>query len=126
MTSLRPNTSERPAGPGVIAAFAAIYLFWGGTFLAIRYAVAEVPPLLTIAIRCLGGAVLLYAWLVWRAFMIGRSLSMASRMRRSAIMRNLSSCSLTESMPAASPGFGRPGASLLHYTSKRPSLPART
>lgn len=47
----------------LIAAFAAIYIFWGGTFLAIRYAVAEVPPLLTIAIRCLGGAAILYAWL---------------------------------------------------------------
>jgi drug/metabolite transporter (DMT)-like permease len=47
-------------------AFAAIYLFWGGTFLAIRYAVMEVPPLLTIAIRCIGGAVVLYAWLIWR------------------------------------------------------------
>ncbi len=46
----------------LIAAFAAIYVFWGGTFLAIRYAVAEVPPLLTIAIRCLGGAAILYAW----------------------------------------------------------------
>ena len=66
MTPLRPNTSKRPAGAGVVVAFAAIYLFWGGTFLAIRYAVAEVPPLLTIAVRCLGGAVLLYAWLVWR------------------------------------------------------------
>jgi drug/metabolite transporter (DMT)-like permease len=50
----------------VIAAFAAIYLFWGCTFLAIRYAVAEVPPLLTIAFRCIGGALLLYAWLLWR------------------------------------------------------------
>ena len=50
----------------LIAAFAAIYVFWGGTFLAIRYAVAEVPPLLTIAIRCLGGAALLYAWLAGR------------------------------------------------------------
>jgi drug/metabolite transporter (DMT)-like permease len=47
----------------VAAAFAAIYLLWGGTFLAIRYAVADVPPLLTIAIRCLGGAALLFAWL---------------------------------------------------------------
>lgn len=50
----------------LIAAFAAIYLFWGGTFLAIRYAVAEVPPLLTIAIRCGGGALILYAWLALR------------------------------------------------------------
>jgi drug/metabolite transporter (DMT)-like permease len=47
----------------IIAAFAAIYLFWGATFLAIRYAVAEVPPLLTITIRCLGGALVLYLWL---------------------------------------------------------------
>jgi hypothetical protein len=39
----------------VAAAFAAIYLFWGGTFLAIRYAVADIPPLLTIAVRCMGG-----------------------------------------------------------------------
>jgi drug/metabolite transporter (DMT)-like permease len=50
----------------IIAAFAAIYLFWGCTFLAIRYAVEEVPPLLTIAFRCIGGALLLYAWLKWR------------------------------------------------------------
>ena len=57
-----------PAGSrlGVAAAFAAIYLFWGGTFLAIRYAVADVPPLLTIAVRCTGGAALLYTWLLWR------------------------------------------------------------
>lgn len=50
----------------LIAAFAAVYLFWGGTFLAIRYAVAEVPPLLTIAIRCAGGALILYTWLALR------------------------------------------------------------
>lgn len=49
-----------------IAAFAAVYLFWGGTFLAIRYAVAEVPPLLTIAIRCAGGALILFVWLAVR------------------------------------------------------------
>jgi drug/metabolite transporter (DMT)-like permease len=55
-----------PPKPQLAAAFAAIYLFWGGTFLALRYAVAEVPPLLTIAIRCVGGAALLYAWLAAR------------------------------------------------------------
>jgi drug/metabolite transporter (DMT)-like permease len=48
------------------AAFGAVYLFWGATFLAIRYAVADVPPLLTIAIRCAGGAAILYAWVHWR------------------------------------------------------------
>jgi drug/metabolite transporter (DMT)-like permease len=50
----------------LIAAFAAIYVFWGGTFLAIRYAVAEVPPLLTIGIRCAGGAAILFLWLAAR------------------------------------------------------------
>jgi drug/metabolite transporter (DMT)-like permease len=62
--SPRPDAS--PATAGIIAAFAAIYVFWGGTFLAIRYAVMEVPPLLTIAIRCVGGAIILYGCLVWR------------------------------------------------------------
>jgi drug/metabolite transporter (DMT)-like permease len=50
----------------LIAAFAAVYVFWGGTFLAIRYAVVEVPPLLTIGIRCAGGAAILYLWLAAR------------------------------------------------------------
>jgi drug/metabolite transporter (DMT)-like permease len=64
----RPSPrAEQPASRiGLLAAFAAIYLFWGGTFLAIRYAVLEVPPLLTIALRCLGGALLIFAWLCWR------------------------------------------------------------
>jgi len=44
-------------------AFAAIYVFWSASFLAIRWMVAEVPPLLAMAIRCAGGAALLIAWL---------------------------------------------------------------
>ena len=46
----------------LVAAFAAVYVFWGATFLAIRWAVAELPPLLVMAIRCAGGALLLGAW----------------------------------------------------------------
>ena len=65
--SLTRHSSPRAEAPAprwaVIGAFAIIYLFWGGTFLALRYAVAEVPPLLTIATRCIGGALVLYAWL---------------------------------------------------------------
>jgi len=48
----------------VVAAFAAIYLFWGGTFLAIRYAVADIPPLLMMAVRCGAGAAILVLALV--------------------------------------------------------------
>jgi drug/metabolite transporter (DMT)-like permease len=57
------NASHRTR---LIGAFAAIYVMWGGTFLAIRYAVADVPPLMTMVLRCAGGAALLFAWLAWR------------------------------------------------------------
>ena len=50
----------------LLAAFAAIYFFWGATFLAVRYAVLVVPPLLIIVFRCAGGALLLFAWLASR------------------------------------------------------------
>jgi drug/metabolite transporter (DMT)-like permease len=59
-----------PARAALIAAFAAIYLFWSATFLAIRYAVAEIPPLLTIAIRCAGGAAVLLVWLAARGALV--------------------------------------------------------
>jgi drug/metabolite transporter (DMT)-like permease len=54
----------------IAGAFAAIYLMWGGTFLAIRYAVADVPPLMTMVLRCAGGAAVLFAWLAWRGHLV--------------------------------------------------------
>lgn len=70
MTATTTATEQAPSQSvprlQMVAAFAAIYLFWGGTFLAIRYAVAEVPPLLTIGIRCAGGTLILFVWLAAR------------------------------------------------------------
>jgi drug/metabolite transporter (DMT)-like permease len=45
-------------------AFAAIYLVWGSTYLAIRYAVESIPPLVTAGIRhsVAGGILLAWAW----------------------------------------------------------------
>lgn len=57
---------RHPPRVALLAAFAAVYLFWGATFLAVRYAVLVVPPMLIIAIRCTGGALILGAWLAWR------------------------------------------------------------
>ena len=74
MTAHQSPPADASPRLGLVAAFAAIYLFWGATFLAIRYAVAEVPPLLTIAVRCLGGAAVLFLWLLIR-----RGLQPASR-----------------------------------------------
>jgi hypothetical protein len=49
-------------------AFVAIYVIWGSTYLAIRYAVETIPPLVTAGIRhsIAGGIMLAWAW--WRGF----------------------------------------------------------
>lgn len=47
-------------------AFAAIYLIWGSTYLAIRYAVEAIPPLLMMGIRHFTAGAILYGWLRWR------------------------------------------------------------
>ena len=59
-------SQHSPNRAALLAAFAAVYLFWGATFLAVRYAVLVVPPMLIIVIRCTGGALILGSWLAWR------------------------------------------------------------
>jgi drug/metabolite transporter (DMT)-like permease len=49
--------------PRTLLAFAAIYLLWGGTFLAIRVAVVEIPPFFTAGVRFLTAGALLYAFM---------------------------------------------------------------
>lgn len=48
--------------PALVAAFAALYLCWGSTYLAIRWAVEELPPFLMAGSRFLVAGGLLYAW----------------------------------------------------------------
>lgn len=48
------------------AAFLAIYLIWGSTYLAIRLAVATLPPFLMAGTRFLTAGLLLFAWLGMR------------------------------------------------------------
>jgi len=55
-----------PTAAGLIAAFAAIYLIWGSTYLAIRYAVETFPPLLMMGVRHLTAGAVLYGWSRWR------------------------------------------------------------
>ena len=45
----------------LVAAFAAVYVIWGSTYLAIAWAVATIPPLTMIAARCLLAGGVLYA-----------------------------------------------------------------
>jgi drug/metabolite transporter (DMT)-like permease len=64
-----------------ILAFASIFIIWGSTYLAIRYAVAEIPPFLTAGIRHLTAGSLLFAW----AWLKGRRAS-AVEWRHSAVV----------------------------------------
>ncbi len=50
----------------VYTAFAAVYLIWGSTYLAIGKTVAEVPPVFLVTVRGLLAGTVLYAWARWR------------------------------------------------------------
>ncbi|NIO29762.1 MAG: EamA family transporter [Candidatus Latescibacteria bacterium] len=61
MTSQRAE-GDPPKAVLVLLAFAAIYFLWGSTYLAIRYAVETLPPLVMSGTRSLlAGAMLLFA-----------------------------------------------------------------
>jgi len=67
VTVTTPIRKATPRGESIklALAFAAIYLVWGSTYLAIRYAVETIPPLVAAGMRhSTAGAVLLaWAWL---------------------------------------------------------------
>lgn len=54
------------APPLVLAAFAAVYLLWGSTYLAIRVGVETVPPLILAGLRHFIVALFLYPILRWK------------------------------------------------------------
>jgi drug/metabolite transporter (DMT)-like permease len=55
-----------PARSALLLAFAAIYLIWGSTYLAIRVAVETMPPFLMAGTRFLIAGTLLLTFLLWR------------------------------------------------------------
>jgi drug/metabolite transporter (DMT)-like permease len=50
----------------MLAAFAAIYFFWGTTYLAIAVAIREIPPFISGSMRFVLAGLAMYAWLRWR------------------------------------------------------------
>src|SRR5205823_9759272 len=58
MTSARPRLNRAT----VVFSFLSIYLIWGSTYLAIRYAVESIPPLYTAGIRHLTAGTILLFW----------------------------------------------------------------
>jgi drug/metabolite transporter (DMT)-like permease len=69
---LTPDLRLRPtAQPGRMAlflAFFAIYVIWGSTYLAIRYAVETIPPLVVAGVRHSIAGLMLLAWAYSRGY----------------------------------------------------------
>lgn len=57
-----PHAAADASRARVLAAFAAVYVIWGSTYLAIRFAIETMPPLLMAGVRFLFAGTLLYAW----------------------------------------------------------------
>ncbi|HEX4933661.1 MAG TPA: EamA family transporter [Gemmatimonadaceae bacterium] len=57
-----PTSGSHPHRTAVVAAFAAVYLLWGSTYLFIKYAVAFIPPLGMAGARFLLAGLILYAF----------------------------------------------------------------
>ncbi|MGQ0714979.1 MAG: EamA family transporter [Gemmatimonadaceae bacterium] len=51
-----------PTRSRIVLAFTAIYLVWGSTYLAIRYAIESIPPFLMAGTRFVIAGALLYSW----------------------------------------------------------------
>ncbi|MBI4512744.1 MAG: drug/metabolite exporter YedA [Gemmatimonadetes bacterium] len=56
------NLQSTPRRGSVVAGFTAVYLVWGSTYLAIRYAIETLPPLMMAGTRFLVAGTILYAW----------------------------------------------------------------
>jgi drug/metabolite transporter (DMT)-like permease len=61
MTAYR-SLPDRPSTGWIVAAFAAVYIIWGSTYLAIHYAIGTIPPLLMAGARFLLAGAILYGW----------------------------------------------------------------
>jgi len=49
----------------LVLAFAAVYVIWGSTYLAIRFAIQTIPPFLMAGARFTIAGIILYAWSRW-------------------------------------------------------------
>ena len=53
---------EEASGSKILAAFAAVYVIWGSTYLAIRFGVETIPPFMMAGTRFILSGVPLYLW----------------------------------------------------------------
>ena len=61
-TGQNPATTTTTGGLTLILAFAAVYIVWGTTYLAIRYGLLGIPPFMLITLRYIFAAIILFVW----------------------------------------------------------------
>ena len=65
---IRLAGTAKPGRLAVLAAFFAIYVVWGSTYLGIRYAVETIPPLIVAGTRHIIAGIFLLGWAYARGF----------------------------------------------------------
>lgn len=71
VADLRLRPSAKPSRVALFLAFFAIYVVWGSTYLAIRYAVVGIPPLIVAGVRHSVAGWVLLAWAYARGYRPG-------------------------------------------------------
>ena len=64
-TTAPSTTAHAPSRTSILVAFAAVYVIWGSTYLAIRWVLESLPPLVTAGARFLVAGAVLLAWAAW-------------------------------------------------------------
>jgi drug/metabolite transporter (DMT)-like permease len=59
---MTPSDNTNTTGVKLVIAFAAVYLIWGSTYLAIRFAIETIPPFIMCGFRILLGGAILFIW----------------------------------------------------------------
>ena len=67
-TRRRPSGVAGPSRTALLLAFFCIYVVWGSTYLAIRYAVETIPPLVVAGVRHIVAGAVLLAWAYARGY----------------------------------------------------------
>jgi drug/metabolite transporter (DMT)-like permease len=57
-----PTSTAHPSRARILLAFAAVYIIWGSTYLAIRYAIETIPPFFMAGCRFVIAGAILYVW----------------------------------------------------------------
>ena len=67
--------TARPSRVLIVLAFAAVYVIWGSTYLAIRLAIETLPPFLMAGTRFMTAGAILFAWAVFNGEQIRPALA---------------------------------------------------